>query len=288
MRRFAPHRASRAVGCGGMRFGLRLSSVAQAQDATVAYETPPSTVSGFQAPADRNAAANENADATTSTVPPFDWGGAANVSEAYTSNATGVSGANSSDYISTLGLSLFLHERSRRVTLDANYAFAADFYASGTVPTQITNNLAAVASVEAIPDYLVINAKAFAAPVVTSNLGIVTADSRVVPNGYHNSYGYYVEPDLRFRLGHFALSETTATIGGTYYSNPAGTTPIIIPGLPGPQDTTTRAFSQTFSSGEDFEVLSWALVGDFSETDRKQGLLSEKSGIGKSSLCIQS
>ncbi len=246
--------------------------------ASDAAASTPSTVAGDASTATN--ASDSTGTGSVAAVPSFDWGGSVSASEAYTSNASGISGADRSDFISTLGFSAFVHEHSRRVVFDANYSFGADFYARGTNATQITNNLEAVGAIAAIPDYLNINARAFAAPIVTSNLGVVTAGNRVVPNGFKNSYGYYVEPDLKFRLGHFATSETTATYGSEYFTNPAGTVAITpIPGLAGPQDTTTRTLTETFSSGEDFDRFNWIVIGDFSESDRKQGLLSEKAGI---------
>ena len=203
---------------------------ANADDAASSNSSAPTTLASA-APASSGASDTSAGEGAT-TIPPFDWGGAVMASEAYTSNGSGVSGANRDDFISTLGFNAFVHEHSRRVIFDANYAFAADFYARGTNATQISNNLQAVGTIEAIPDYLNINAKAFAAPIVTSNLGIVTAGNRVVPNGFQNSFGYYVEPDLKFRLGTFATSETTATYGSEFFSKPAGSAPIaIIPGL---------------------------------------------------------
>jgi uncharacterized protein (PEP-CTERM system associated) len=262
-------------------FSLCATTAALAEDATTAYQTPPTTVTPTQnVQRPRTTAAANAANAAASTIPPFDWGGTVMVSEAYVSNAGGVSGGSRSDYVSTLGFDAFIHERTARVALDATDAFMADFYAQGTVPTQISNNGLIIGSVAAIPDYLDINARAFASPVVTSGLGFQTAGNRIVPNGFHNSFGYYVEPDLKFRLGDFASSETTATYGSTFFSNPTGTLAVPIPGVPGPEDTNIRSVTQVFSGGQYFERLNWTAIGNFQETKRKQGLLSEKSGIG--------
>jgi uncharacterized protein (PEP-CTERM system associated) len=54
----------------------------------------------------------------------------------------------------------------------------------------------------------------------------------------------------------------------------------LIPGVSGPEDTVMRNVSETLKSGTDFSRLQWTLVGLFSETDRRQGLFSEKAGIG--------
>jgi len=249
------------------------SSAAQAQD------TP--------APSERLASATapdgqtQDAPAAASSVRPFDFALGVSATEAYTSNSTGSAIGANDDFISTIGFNAAIHDRGRTVVLDATYTFGANFYAKGTRSTQITNNLTAIGSIEAIEDHLIVTAKAFAAPVIISNVSSATAGNRAVPNGYRNSYGYYLSPDLKFRLGQFATSDTVATYGSTYFTNPAGPAPVIIPGLAGPEDTTTRTLSQTIASGEDFGRISWTLDGVFSEIKRKQGLLSEKAGTGE-------
>ena len=214
-------------------------------------------------------------------APTYLFTGSASASESYVSNSSGLATGSQDDLITSLGFNTTFHERTHRFLLDASYAFHADFYARGTQPTQITNNLTLLGAVEAIPEHMTITARAFASPVLLSRAGIVTAGNRVVSNGYSNSFGYNVEPDFRFRLGDYLNSETAGSYGQEFFSNPAGTTPILsIPGLTGPEDTVSRSASQIFSSGEYFDQLSWTVSGAFSELKRKQGLLSEKAGVG--------
>ena len=210
----------------------------------------------------------------------FDFGAYVGASESYVSNGAGTSGGSKSDFLSTLNFGAYIHDRSRLLSLDANYSLGVDFYARGTNATQFYNNLQLVGVLQAIPDYLTINAKAFASPTIVSNVGIVTAGNRVVANGYTNSYGFSLEPDLRLRLGTFASSETIGIYGSTYFSRPAGTVPIPpIPGLAGPEDTNTRGIVETINSGEDFARFNWSVAGQYEETKRKQGLFTDKSGI---------
>jgi uncharacterized protein (PEP-CTERM system associated) len=116
---------------------------------------------------------------------------------------------------------------------------------------------------------------------VLSNLGSVTANGTVSPNGYSNSYGYSVGPNITFGLGDFARSETNATYSAAYFTNPSGAFAFpVIPGVPGPQNTSTRTVTETLTSGPDFSRLNWTLAGVFNETDRPQGLFSEKAGVG--------
>jgi hypothetical protein len=214
--------------------------------------------------------------------PAFGLTAAVNASESYVSNASGLAAGSQSDFISTIGFSAGMHDHTRRVTFDLNYALDADFYARDSQRTQITNHLFALGIVEAIPDYLTIKATAFATPVLLSNAGIVTAGNRVVANGYSNSFGYTIGPELRFRLGDFASSNTVATYGSTFFANPNGSTPgVIIPGVAGAEDTNYRSAAQSISSGQYFGRFNWSATGQFNETKRKQGLLSQKSGTGR-------
>lgn len=217
-----------------------------------------------------------------SLIPGFEFNAAVNLSETYTTNSYGTSaGGNQDDWLTIAGLNLDMHDHSRRVSLDAFYNGQVYYYAKSAQSTQFTNNLEAMGSVIAIPDYLNIIGRAFAQPVVLSNSGFATAGNIVGPNGFRNSYGYSIGPDITFRLGDFATSDTLATYGGAYFTNPAGvTSAALIPGILGPEDTVMRNATETLKSGPDFSRLKWSIVAQFSEMDRKQGLFSEKSAIG--------
>lgn len=214
------------------------------------------------------------------TLSGFQLDARAMAEESYVSNAAGVPGSSQSDYLSTLGLSSDVHEHSARVSLDANYNFFSDFYARGTVPTQISNYLQAVGTLDMIPQHLDLQVRAFAQPVVASNFGVTTAGDRVIPGAFRNAYGYFETPDLLFKLGDFASFKTMPSVGQVFFSTPAGTSTInTIPEIAGPENTTLRSITEQISSGTEFSQLNWSLVGLFSETDRRQSLLSEKTGI---------
>ncbi len=222
-----------------------------------------------------------------SLVPEFQLNAHVLFSESYLTNATGTSGASQSDYMSTLGFNADLHEHSRRLTLDANYNLVSDFYAKGTVPTQISNYLQALGNVDIIPEYLDLNLRAFAQPVVTSNFGAVSEGGREIPGTYTNSYGYFATPELKFDWGDTATFKTTPSYGQAFFTNPPGTSfANFIPGLSPPENTTIRSLTQEISSGPDFGRLNWKLVGLVSETAQANTLLSEKSGIGKARYAL--
>jgi len=267
-------RALRAARLAGL-LAVAAASGAEAQVAPPAVPQIPQAGGGQAAPGLAAAAGGP------AGAPAFGLAATVHASESYVSNAQGTATGSQDDFISTLGFGISSYDHTRRVTFDLNYAFDAQFYARGSQPTQITNHLSALAVVQAIPDYLTIAANAFATPVILSNAGILTAGNRVVANGYTNSFGYSVEPDLRFRLGDFATSNTVASYGSTFFSNPNGSAPgPIIPGVTGAEDINYRFATQTFASGPFFERFSWSAMGTINETKRKQGLLSEKRGTG--------
>ena len=258
--------------------GLLSASAAFAQEAPVTLAQAQGTP--------QPAAASERPQSQVSTfvgslIPGFQFDGAVNLSETYTTNSYGVAGVNGQDdWITDGGLALSMHDHSRRVSFDANYNGQVYYYARGGQDTQITTNLDALANVIAIPDYLNFIGRAFAQPVVLSNSGFATASGIGSPNGYRNGYGYSAGPDITFRLGDFASSDTLATYGAAYFTQPSGVTNIApIPGVAGPENTTTRSVMETLKSGQDFSRLQWTIIGSFSELDRQQGLFSEKAGI---------
>ncbi len=255
---------------------------ADAQEpSAVAQNSSPQAGTQTAAATDRSAGEPGVSNFTDSLIPGFEWAARIDLGETYATNATGLSTGSRSDWLTFGGVGIDLHEHSRRVSVDLTYSGNVSYYAEGSQSTQFTNNLQALANVIAIPEYLNFTANAFAQPVVISNLGSVTANGTVTPNGYSNSYGYSAGPQITFRLGDFARSETVATYGSVYFTNPSGAFAFpVIPGVPGPQNTTMRTISETLSSGPDFNRLNWSLAGVFNETDRPQGLFSEKAGVG--------
>jgi uncharacterized protein (PEP-CTERM system associated) len=255
---------------------------AQEPTAVAQNDAPPASGSAQTTSAtDRSASEPGVSSFTDSLIPGFSLAATVNLGETYTTNATGLSTGARSDWLTFGGIALDVHEHSRRVSLDASYSGQVYYSANDTQSTQFTNNLQAVANVIAIPDYLNFTANAFAQPVVLSQLGSVTANGTVTPNGYSNSYGFSAGPQITFSLGDFANSQTVATYGAAYFTDPNGALPFpVIPGVPGPQNTTMRTISERLSSGTDFSRLGWSLAGVFNETDRTQSLFSEKAGIG--------
>ena len=255
------------------------TTLAHAQDAPITLaqaEPAPKAAPNPERPA------SEISTFAGSLIPGFQLNAAVNLSETYATNATGYStGGDQGDFLTIAGLSLDMHEHSRRVSVDANYNGQVYYYARGGQQTQFTNDLQAVATVSAIPDYLTVLGRAFAQPVVISNSGFASANGIVDPNGYRNAYGFSGGPDFTLKLGDFASSDLQATYGAAYFTNPEGITNFnLIPGVAGPENITQRNVTETLKSGPDFTRLNWTVQGQFSEMDRSQGLFSDKSGVG--------
>ena len=241
---------------------------------------PPGGASTSGTPSSQPSSTTSLPTAAAPTGPAFQWNASVSFSESYVTNAAGSSIASEPDYLSSLGFASDLHEHSRRIMLDANYNLFTSFYAKGTEPTQISNNLLALADVDAIPEYLDVSLRAFAQPVVTSNFGALSAGNREIPGAYSNSYGYIGTPDLKFNWGDFATFKTMPSYGQVFFTTPPGTSAAnTLPGLSALANTTLRSVTEQISSGTDFDRLNWKLVGLFSETDEQRNLLSEKSGI---------
>lgn len=215
-----------------------------------------------------------------SLIPGFNFTASVNLAETYATNASGFSTGGQDDWITNAGLGLTMNNHSARVSFDANYNGSIYYYANDTQSVQFYNDLQALGTVIVIPEYVNFNARAFAQPVATSNVGIVTAGGNQGTNGFRNSYGFSGGPDITFRLGNFANSITSANFGAAYFTDPAGYNFPGIPGVRGPQNMTSRSFSERLVSGTDFTRLTWTATAMLQESDRPQGLFSEKAAVG--------
>jgi uncharacterized protein (PEP-CTERM system associated) len=277
-----PHRRFLKCGTAALALCMLAAPLVHAQE--LAQAGPPPAAAGATQPS--ASAAEQTAGQTGvsgfvgSLIPGFNFAARVNLSETYSTNVSGFSTGGRSDWITNAGIGLTMNNHSARVSFDANYSGSVYFYAGDTQRTQFTNNLQALGTVIVIPDYVNFNARAFAQPVVSSNLGIVTAGGNQGSNGFRNSYGFNGGPDITFRLGNFANSIASANFGAAYFDNPNGYFFPGIPGVGGPQNTTMRSFSERLVSGTDFTRLTWSLVGMMQEMDRPQGLFSEKAAMG--------
>jgi uncharacterized protein (PEP-CTERM system associated) len=195
----------------------------------------------------------------------------ADVSETYTSNVLGIpegslAGYSASDLITTVSLSFDLHDHTPRIDADLGYTLSGLLYTNNPSYDHISNQLNALTRAILIPDRLLFTATAFAAPVLINSLGPQAAAG---PNsGLRDTYGYTVSPNLTFRFGQFARSETILTQSSVFFVQPNGATvDVIVPGAPGvPDRVITYGATERISSGADFYRLNWILSGNFNKT----------------------
>jgi uncharacterized protein (PEP-CTERM system associated) len=286
-----PHRRFLKCGAAALALSMLAAPLVHAQELAQAGPAPSAGASGASQPS--ASAAEQTAGQTGvsgyvgSLIPGFQFGARVHADESYATNPSGSSAGARSDWLTFAGIDLTMNEHSARVSFDANYSGTAAIYAGDTQSTQFSNYLQAAAGVIVLPDYVTFSARAFAQPVLISNVGFSTANGSVGSNGYRNSYGFNAGPNITFRLGDFATSLTSATYSAAYFTEPAGTSSFTgIPGVLGPQNTTMRSFSEKLTSGTDFSRLNWSAVAMMQEMDRPQGLFSEKAALGHFQLAI--
>ena len=294
---FRPHRRFLKCGTAVLTLCMLASPLAYAQEQLAqeiaqAGPSPAASGAGAAGATQPSATAAEQVSGQSgvsgfvgSLIPGFNFAATVNLSESYATNASGYSTGGRSDWVTNAGIGLTMNNHSPRVSFDANYNGSVYVYAGDTQSTQFTNDLQALGTVIVIPDYVNFNARAFAQPVVSSNLGVVTAGNQG-SNGFRNSYGFSGGPDITFRLGNFASSITSANFGAAYFDDPSGSFKPRIPSVRGPQNMTPRTFSERLVSGPDFTRLSWTATAMLQESDRPQGLFAEKAALGHFQFAI--
>lgn len=218
------------------------------------------------------------------------------LSETYETNPLGLLGyypnaTSGSDTFTALSLGIGLHDHTARFTGDLQYAAVGAAYARFSGFDQITNYLTALATAAIIPDYLLLRASAFAAPILANALGPLAAPgvpvARGVNTGMYDTYGYNVSPDLAFRLGNFARSDTILAQSAAFFVFPQGpavnaTVPF---GAPPSQLTSYQAVEQ-LSSGSDFNRLNWQLTGAGARFDEAGIEFQQLSGTANIAYAI--
>lgn len=198
----------------------------------------------------------------------FRFNASTDASESYTTNALGipngaVSGYSGSDLVTSIGLNFDLHDHTPRVDADLNYSLTGLIYSSNASYDRVYNTVNGLAVANLIPDRLRFNASAFAAPILVNGLGPQAAAG---PNsGIRDTYGYTVSPDLTFRFGEFARSDTILTQSSVFFVLPNGATVAdVVPGAPAvPDQLTSYSGIERISSGPDFYRLNWTLTGSY-------------------------
>ena len=267
----------------GRAIGL-LSSLALAPWAIVSASAQTTTAGPPATGAGAPAAAGETRGMDGTTVPtPAGTGGlglavpnirlsgfrftaSGDLSETYTTNAIGIAnsavpGYSGSDLLTTASLFLGLHDHTPRLDLDFAYNLSGLIYANNPSFDRLSHTLNALARAILVPDRLLFNATAFAAPILINGFGPQAAAA--TNSGIRDTYGYTLSPELTFRFGQFARSETILSQSGVFFVQPGGATiNQTIPGvLTAPTDLITYGATERIVSGPDFYRLNWSLIG---------------------------
>jgi len=195
----------------------------------------------------------------------------AEISETYTNNALGVptsaiAGYSGDDLVTTATISLGLHDHTPRVDADFAYSLAGNHFANHPDYDYLSNYLTALARADLIRNRLLLVGSAFAAPMLVNGLGPQAAGA--TNSGLRDTYGYTISPELMFRFGQFARSQTTLTQSSVFFVQPNGfTINQVVPGAPPiPNQVISYGASEAISSGPDFFRLNWVVGGTINKT----------------------
>src|SRR6266446_6008793 len=218
------------------------------------------------------------------------FSGSVDISETYATNAFGLGSAYTTangggDFITTLGLNLGAHDHTVRFDGDLQVRLVGDHYARNSSYDRVYGYLNALATAVLVPEHFFFYGSAFAAPILVNNLGPLGADGRPVATGPYtgtrDSYGYTISPDLKFRLGDFANSDTIVTQSSLFLVEPnAPTVTQTIPGQSPPTEFYSYGATQQLSSGIDFNRLNWILTGSWNKSTQSGLEFTQASGIG--------
>jgi uncharacterized protein (PEP-CTERM system associated) len=203
--------------------------------------------------------------------------------ESYTTNALGVPNSGSSgEFITSLGLYLDAHDHTARFDGDLNYSLIADIYMSHSQYNRISNYFNGLANAVLIQNRLFLRATAYAQPILLNGFGALNAAG--TNSGLRSTYGYTVSPELTFRLGDFARSDTVLTQSALFIDNPGGVTiNQTVPGVVIPANSlVSYGGSESISSGRDFYRLNWTINGSAFKTT--QGSLDFEQELASASL----
>ena len=217
------------------------------------------------------------------------------LTETYTSNVSGVgTSATTSvqdDFITSLGVSLGLHDHTLRFDGDLNLRVLGDHYASNSSYDHIYSYLNGLATLTLVPEHLIVRGSAFATPLLINNLGPIGAGGRPVAagsnSGLRDTYGYSIGPVLAFRLGDFATSETSLTQSSVFFVEPNGlTVPGTVPGQTPATDWYSYSAVERLSSGSDFNQLNWTLTGSFDQTTQPGLDFKQVAGVADTQYAV--
>lgn len=220
--------------------------------------------------------------ATAPKPPPLQILAAIDFSETYTSNAGGNTGfgLSAGDAYTRARLNLGVRYNMGPVNLQANYALIADKYAQFSQLDNYTNRLNLAADATLIPEQLVVQGSAFAAPALLNRVGAISAGGEPISNiDNRDSYGYVVEPRYFLRIGDYASSTTSVSKGDIFFVSPS-TSNLGVPTLiPPVQDSASFSVREQIKSGTYFSQIQWDLTLSRSEMTQVSNTQTQEDGV---------
>jgi len=205
--------------------------------------------------------------AAAPTVPAFLLNGAVDLAQGYETHPGASLGVSTTtpDTFTRGELDLGMHYGGHRLTADAHYSGTGYYYGRLHDLNSLAHRLNFVANSELVPDHFFLNASAFAAPTTLSRVGNLSAAGNLVSNNNTQSYGYLATPTARFKIGDYAVSQTSVTESGVFFSQPStlGTSDSSVPIIPA-ENTNSFTASERILSSPRFGRLRWGLTGFYS------------------------
>ncbi|HVJ52749.1 MAG TPA: TIGR03016 family PEP-CTERM system-associated outer membrane protein [Aliidongia sp.] len=224
----------------------------------------------------------------TPIVPPTGTGFrvtvAGDLQETFTDNAFESVSDRKVDFLTTPGIDLTLHDDGAHFVADFTYSIAGDLYALNPSLDGLRQNLLGVARSELIPQYLALDARVFAQPVLVGRGFEASATERSLPSsdtaGYQDTYGYLIGPTLTNSFGTDAINTLSLQTGATFFSTPIG------PSAPNEQsllsqvgtaeNTIVNTLTEKLASGPRFSQTQWDVLLQDTETSQESDNISDR------------
>jgi uncharacterized protein (PEP-CTERM system associated) len=163
------------------------------------------------------------------------------------------------DLITTVTPGMNFVVQGARLNLGLNYAPELAYYARGTSPTQLLQNLLGTAKAELYPETLFLNANASVNQQFINSAGAIGNPSLTSSSNSTTVQTYDVSPELRHHFGDYADSDTQYHFGSTTTGSDQ-----VAP-------SNTNSFLQTVKSGTAFNNLTWTVTGSITRTSVASG-----------------
>lgn len=235
-------------------------------------------VIAMPAAAQEDEAAAAVTEAAASVLRPFALTAFADLAEGYSSNAGGGEG---DDSFSRGRVGFDLDYRRPRLQADASYVLTGQYWSRLHRFNHLSHRLNLTSRTVVVPDMLLVNANAFAAPAELTRVGQLSAGGE--PLSRYNSrdtFGYSLTPQVSLRFQDYVNSNFSAAHGGVFFVKPSsgdsGTPPPVQPA----ENSLSTTISEQLSSGSWFGRLFWSASGSYGQYSQTSRTQRQVEGLG--------